>query len=163
MIFVLRESINTNKSRRLWNEVLDCYGPAQPVSLFLSIGTGIPANTIVKDSLLSQAEAVASIATNSEISNILFRSLLNAFSPVSMAKKYWRLNVGDGMPDWVPNEDGKSGKWVLLGKRTEEDIGSLDDVSAIDQTMNRAHSYIESDIGQKLLTEITQSLEPLTT
>lgn len=146
--------------------MLDCYGPAQPVSLFLSIGTGVPEDAVATGSLMNTATTVASIATNSEISNILFRSLLNAFSPVSMAKKYWRLNVGNGLPDWIvtkvkdekTGEEVYQGKWVLLGKRVEENIGDLDDVSAIGQTRAKAHAYIESPAGQKLIGEIVESM-----
>lgn len=146
--------------RRLWNEVLSVYGPDRSVECFLSIGTGIPKAVKGANNIISTASTVASIATNSEVTNILFRSLLNAFAPKSMARKYWRLNVGDGMPDWVVGDDGKM-RWRLIGQRDEKDIGDMDNVAAIDQTVKRAEDYIRSGDGAKLLSEISSSLGTL--
>lgn len=70
---------------------------------------------------------MASIATNSEITNILFRSLINAFAPRAPLKKYWRLNVSDGILEWVKIEEGYT--WQLWGQRVESNIRELDDVA----------------------------------
>ena len=97
------------------------------------------------------------IATNSEIVNILFRSLINAFAPQSMAKKYWRFNVGDGFPDWV-EEDGVW-KWKLRGERKEEDIGKLDDVAAIKKTEDRANAYLQTSAAAIMVAEAANALK----
>lgn len=77
------------------------------MNCMLSIGTGMPASQAVFDvrNVVGSADSVAGIATNSEVTNILFRSLMNAFSPHRMVKMCWRVNAGDGLPDWV-KEDG---------------------------------------------------------
>ena len=143
---------------RLWNEVLSVFGPARATNCFLSIGTGIPASQTVSDprNLLGVAQSVASIATNSDITNILFRSLINAFAPQGMVKKYWRFNVGDGLPDWV-EEDGVW-KWKLLAERKEEKIGDLDDVGAIKQTEKRADTYLQTPAAGKMVAECAEAL-----
>ena len=146
---------------RLWNEVLTVFGPARSTACFLSIGTGIPAATrfsnIGATKIIDISNSLSSIATNSEVTNILFRSLINAFAPHGMQKKYWRLNVGDGLPDWV--EENGVWKWKLLGVRHEEDIGDLDDVKAIGQTEARASEYIQSPGAQDLITQAATALK----
>jgi hypothetical protein len=87
---------------------------------------------------------VVGIATNSEVMNILFRSLINAFAPRGMARKYWRFNVGDGLPDWVEGEDGEW-RWVLRGEREEKETGALDDVGLIGVTRTRAEEYMRAE------------------
>jgi len=142
---------------RLWNEVLSVFGPARATNCFLSIGTGIPLSVTMSNNPLSIATtAIPSIATNSEITNILFRSLINAFAPQGMAKKYWRFSVGDGFPDWV--EENGVWKWKLLGERKEEDIGELDDVGAIQQTENKAKTYLQSPAAAKMVVEAADAL-----
>lgn len=74
-----------------------------------------------------------------------------------MQKKYWRLNVGDGLPDWV-EEDGVW-QWKMLGVRKEEDIGDLDDVKAIGQTETRAAAYIESPGAQDMIGQAASALQ----
>lgn len=91
-------------SYRLWSEVLDVFGPARSTACFLSIGTGIPANQAVGEvGLLVRGDALAKglsgAATNTELTNILFKALLNAYAPHSGIKKYWRLNVGEAIPE----------------------------------------------------------------
>ncbi|KAJ4243526.1 hypothetical protein NW757_011165 [Fusarium falciforme] len=142
----------------LWNEILSVFGPARSTNCFLSIGTGIPAAKSVGDvrNVAGFAESIAGIATNSDITNILFRSLINAFAPRPMGKKYWRFNVGDGLPDYV-EEDGVW-KWKMLGQRVEEDIGELDDVKAIDRTVTNAEKYILEPGAQKMIEECANAL-----
>src|SRR4051812_38285364 len=99
---------------------------------------------------------MASIATNSEITNILFRSLINAFAPRVPLKKYWRLNVGDGILEWVETEEGYT--WQLRGQRVESNIGELDDVAAISLTRKAADDYIKDSATQDLITDCATSL-----
>ncbi|KAJ9497139.1 hypothetical protein H2202_007295 [Exophiala xenobiotica] len=140
----------------LWNEVLSVFGPARLTNCFLSIGTGTPLSVTMNDTTFSAAYNMSDIATNSEMPNILFRSLINAFAPQGMVKKYWRLNVGDGMPDWV--EEKGVYKWKLLGKREESDIGDLDDVSAIQKTETRANAYLQSAGAVQMVADAAAAL-----
>ena len=119
----------------------------------LSIGTGIPLSKAVAGvrNVAGFAGDMAGIATNTEVTNILFRSLVNAFAPRPMAKKYWRFNVGDGLPDWV-EEDGVW-KWTLLGERQEEERGELDDTAAIPKTEQKAAEYLDLPAAKKLIGE----------
>ncbi|KAK6531861.1 hypothetical protein TWF694_003026 [Orbilia ellipsospora] len=121
----------------LWTEMLAVFGPARPTNCFLSIGTGRAKNqSLPEPGKLLKAkhtlEALASIATNTEITHILFRTLINAFAPKTIAKKYWRLNFGKHIGDW----DEKGGIWE--GWATErhyddwKDPGGLDDVKALE-------------------------------
>ncbi|KAM5343873.1 hypothetical protein ACJ41O_012410 [Fusarium nematophilum] len=143
----------------LWNEVLSVFGPARATNCFLSIGTGTPSAQTVSDprNIAGFAASIASVATNSEITNILFRSLINAFAPQPMGKKYWRFNVGDGLPDWV-EEDGVW-TWKLLDKRVEEDIGDLDDVKAIPRTEAKVASYLKLPAAQTMVQECADALK----
>ncbi|KAF4485004.1 Calcium-independent phospholipase A2-gamma [Colletotrichum fructicola Nara gc5] len=100
-----------------WNEVMTTFGPARTTSCFLSIGTGaaeakaIPTIGLNWDLLKIKAaflDALSALTTNTEITNVLFRSLINNFAPQSGIKKYWRFNVGDGWVDLVKKNDS----WV---------------------------------------------------
>lgn len=143
---------------RLWNKVLSVYGPACSTACMLSIGTGIPLSKAVAGvrNVAGFAGDMAGIATNTEVTNILFRSLVNAFAPRPMAKKYWRFNVGDGLPDWV-EEDGVW-KWTLLGERQEEERGELDDTAAIPKTEQKAAEYLDLPAAKKLIGECAACL-----
>ena len=101
---------------------------------------------------------MASIATNTEVTNILFRSLINAFAPDPNSKKYYRFNIGDGCPDWVPTEDGTGFKWVLRGQREEMDLGELDDVAAMANTIAVTEAYIAEKAAQDMMQECAQAL-----
>lgn len=79
------------------------FGPARTTDCFLSIGTGIPANMPVNQTSnglddFKVATAVPNVATNTQIVNILFRCLINVFTPKPQGKKYWRLNIGEEIP-----------------------------------------------------------------
>ncbi|EGY21649.1 phospholipase [Verticillium dahliae VdLs.17] len=155
----LREENNTNPSCKvLWNEVLQVFGPVRTTGCFLSIGTGTPLSQTLStvNHPIDFTNGLASIATNSEMANILFRSLINAFAPRSMARKYWRFNVGDGLPDWV-DEDGV-GSWRLLAKVEESNVGELDDVAMIDITRSRAEDYMKEPGFTTLLNECAPAL-----
>jgi hypothetical protein len=144
---------------RLWNEVLSVFGPARSTNCFLSIGTGIAAAKALGDvrNLKGFTESVASIATNSEITNLLFRSLINAFAPRPMAKKYYRFNVGDGLPEWTEDENG-NWTWKLLETRAEGGVAEMDDITAIDATEEQAKKYIALAGVQKMIEECAEVL-----
>lgn len=152
---------HTNSTGRLWNEVLQVFGPVRSTDCFLSIGTGIPLSQTLPRVThpIDFTKALTGIATNSDVVNILFRSLINAFAPRGMAKKYWRFNVGDGLPDWV-EEDGV-GRWRLLAKRDEQDLGGLDNVGMIPLTMARVEDYMKEPGFVTLLDECVQALRGL--
>lgn len=138
------------------------YGPTRPTSCFLSIGTGVAKTEATASATLLQlkpfAESMASIATNTEVTNILFRSLINAFAPLPNTKKYWRFNLGDGCPDWIPAKDGKGGQWVLKGQRQEQAPGELDDVAAMEKTIKATEVYIGQRIMRGIIADCAQAL-----
>lgn len=146
----------------MWNEVLTVYGPRRNTCCFLSIGTGTPKSERVADPTLKQlkgfAQSMASIATNTEVTNILFRSLINAFAPLPNSQKYFRFNIGDGCPEWVPTEDGTAYQWVSLEKREEQELGELDDVGAMKKTIEATNKYIGLKGAQQLMAECARSL-----
>ncbi|KAH0031119.1 hypothetical protein KCU80_g11312, partial [Aureobasidium melanogenum] len=129
----------------LWNEVLSVFGPTRPTNCFLSIGTGIPKNVGI-NGLLSLPEALASAATNSELTHILFRTLLDAYAPTSVTHKYWRLNVSVEIPAW----DEEKSEWLGLKKYTVkhldnyEDPGALDDLLAVGKLEEMTKGYIKA-------------------
>ena len=146
----------------MWNEVLTVYGATRSTSCLLSIGTGTPKSEKVHDPTLRQVadftQDMAGIATNTEVTNILFRSLINAFAPNPNTSKYYRINIGDGCPQWVPSEDGTSFKWVSLEAREEQDLGQLDDVAAMKTTIEATKKYIKQTGAQKLMSEAATAL-----
>ncbi|KAK3353854.1 patatin-like phospholipase [Lasiosphaeria hispida] len=145
----------------LWNETLAVFGPTRPVNFFLSIGTGTAKSEALPDATASNfiglATGIASIAINTEMVNILFRSLINAFSPKPTEKKYWRFKIGDGCPDYVLQEDGTY-KWVYLEKREEMSLGELDDVAAMDNTIKATQAYIKLEGASLMIKECAVSL-----
>lgn len=146
---------------RLWTEVLAVFGPARSTSCFLSIGTGIPTNEAILAPGKLGSHAVeasyAAAACNTELTHILFRSLVNAFAPRAMGKKYWRLNVGE--PDW----DETKRKWYYFGKYSVHhedeyrDIGALDDVGALKLLMEMTEKYVVEQEGP--ITECANALK----
>ncbi|CAI4216176.1 unnamed protein product [Parascedosporium putredinis] len=125
----------------LWNEVLSVFGPARSTSCFLSIGTGVPLRAAVHD-------------RNGQHPLPLSAQRLR---PRPMGKKYWRFNVGDGLPDCV-EEDG-AWKWKLRGQRVEDKVGELDDVKVIPTTERKAKEYIQHPDAQKMMDECAQALK----
>jgi hypothetical protein len=131
---------------RLWTEVLAVFGPARPTDCFLSIGTGLPANrALPKPGIMGShevEEAFAAIATNTEITHILFRSLINAFAPVAARNKYWRLNVSQPIPQWVEEKQGWIWKWKETHMDDYEDVGDLDDIDALKKLIEMTEKYV---------------------
>ncbi|KAE8416010.1 acyl transferase/acyl hydrolase/lysophospholipase [Aspergillus pseudocaelatus] len=104
----------------LWNEVLRVFGAGRPIDCILSIGTGIPKNQVFGESVKGAITGLGSAITNSELANILFRTLIDAYAPDSRRMKYFRLNVGHEIEDWP--EDAK-----------EEENGELAEMDSIKQ------------------------------
>ena len=130
---------------RLWSEVLDVFGPARRTDCFLSIGTGIPANQKVGRAYITSKEEIAeglgAAATNSQLTHILFKTLLNAYAPNSGTKKYWRLNVGE------------------LDPKTDnyEALGELDDLTKIEEFRTKTEAYIE--VQKEAIAECADALK----
>jgi hypothetical protein len=140
----------TLTSNRLWTEVLGVYGPARATDCFLSIGTGMAANDpVLQLHLLPEHDvesSYVSVAGNSELINILFRTLIDAFAPVGREKKYWRMNVH---MDIAAEEKVVNTGWLGLKKEivrmlnNYEDPGALDDVkSALGKLTDWTKAYI---------------------
>lgn len=78
-------------------------------------------------------ESFISVATNSELINIMFRTLLDAFAPVVRERKYWRMNV---YKDVLTEGKVVEGGWlnwkkdVVAVTNNYENPGALDDVNA---------------------------------
>ncbi|KAE8316851.1 acyl transferase/acyl hydrolase/lysophospholipase [Aspergillus transmontanensis] len=116
----------------LWNEVLSVYGAGRPISCFLSIGTGIPKKRSM-GGLWNLPFSLAAAATNSEITHILFRTLLDAYAPEVLQEKYWRLNVGREIPAW-----GEDAKVV-----DNEEVPDLDGIKDIKEFLKKTELYIK--------------------
>ena len=74
------------------------------------------------------------------------------------AKKVRRLNVDDGLSDWVEGEDGKY-TWLLKGTRVEEKVGDLNDVKLIPTTTKKAEQYLDFDEARKKAAEAATALK----
>lgn len=74
-----------------------------------------------------------------------------------MGKKYWRFNVGDGLPDWV--EENGYYVWKNLGKREPGDGGAMDDVNALETIKDLAKKYIGQPGFQEMMMECADALK----
>ncbi|KAF5650755.1 phospholipase [Fusarium sp. NRRL 52700] len=134
----------------LWTEVIQVFTAVRETDCFLSIGTGV--------SLSQHALSVSGLTgllTNTNIVNILFRELINAFAPRGLTRKYWRFDFGDGLPDWV-EEDGVM-KWVYLAK-IDETGGEMDDITIQELLQKKAADYISEPGFQKQLGDCADAL-----
>ncbi|KAI0842885.1 acyl transferase/acyl hydrolase/lysophospholipase [Hypoxylon sp. FL0890] len=132
----------------LWTEVLSVFGPVRKTDCFLSIGTGIEANKAVEQPgrvpTFGTIRSYACIATNAELTHILFRGLIDAFAPRPRTPKYWRLNVSKEIPAW----DETKKKWVFWSEKVHhhadyEDMIELDDTSgARSKLMDMTKEYL---------------------
>jgi hypothetical protein len=102
------------------------------------------------------AIGMSSIATNTEVMNILFRSLINAFAPLSMASKYWRFSFGDGLPHW--SEKDGVGQWENLTERTPQTLGELDDLKMVEKTRTMTEEYMDLDVFKQMVAECAAGL-----
>ena len=105
--------VSANPDSRLWTEVATVFSAGRSTDCFLSIGTGMPPNAALGDLLGSLslgfeksianitnfAGGIASAASNSEATNILFRTLLDAYAPKPGEPKYFRLNFEEADPN----------------------------------------------------------------
>ncbi|CAO2648169.1 Nn.00g090910.m01.CDS01 [Neocucurbitaria sp. VM-36] len=150
----------------LWTEVLGVFGPARSTDCFLSIGTGIPASQALPQpgvtNIPSTAAALSSIATNTQIIHVLFRALINAFAPKPLGKKYWRLNIGEEIPEWTEH---KPGGWFSKPKDVKhldnyKTLGDLDDIGALKELLEMADRYIkdQSESIEQCATTLMASL-----
>jgi hypothetical protein len=87
----------------------------------------------------------------------MFRTLINAFAPKPMGKKYWRFNIGDGLPDWV--EERGHYVWKNLWKRESGDGGEMDDVKVIKQARYLAAKCIVQPGAQDMIAECADALK----
>ncbi|KAJ5689918.1 hypothetical protein N7462_004310 [Penicillium macrosclerotiorum] len=137
----------------LWTEVLGVFGPARSTDCFLSIGTAIASNTKVERIKLPGPETLKSyisVATNSEITHIMFRTLIDAFAPAARQKKYWRLNVSRP----IPGEEKVIEEGYLWWKKKHlvkvldnyESPGELDDLQALKKLEVWTKDYIEQEV-----------------
>jgi hypothetical protein len=105
----LRRAFIAYGHTRLWTELLGVFGPARSTNAFLSIGTGIPKKEEIWDPAKAYfsdtVETFATVATDSQITHMLFRTLLDAFAPRPAGRKYWRLNIGTPKGDWDEHTD----------------------------------------------------------
>ena len=113
------------------------YGPARNSDCFLSLGTGIEPNSSLN---YINPLAWASIVANTEIIHILFRTLINAYAPKAMTKKYWRLNVSE--------KDGE----------TYKKVGELDDLEALKTFTKMTETYLGTQEVKQMIQEITAAL-----
>ncbi|RAQ46934.1 hypothetical protein AFGD_011308 [Aspergillus flavus] len=117
----------------LWNEVLSVFGAGRPIDCILSIGTGIPKNQVFGESVKGAITGLGSAITNTELANILFRTLIDAYAPESRRLKYFRLNVGREIEDWP--EDAK--------EKENEELAEMDSLTQIDGFIERTEQYIK--------------------
>lgn len=128
--------------------MLDVFGAARTTDCFLSIGTGIPQNKALgKAGILFNnelAEGFASAATNSQLTHVLFKTLINAYAPRPTNKKYWRLNIG---------EETKENNY--------KDVGELDDVGKIDmiRAMTKEYIAVQDDLIDGVVSSLKASLQ----
>lgn len=94
----------------------------------------------------SLSKALTEAATNSELTHILLRTLLDAYAPRTVTPKYWRLNVSVEIPEW----DEKKSEWLGLKKYTVKhldnykDVGELDDLLALETLKEMTNDYIKA-------------------
>lgn len=147
---------------RLWTEVLSVFGAMRTADCFLSIGTGIDMNReVVQPAHIpgpKTAESFASIATNAEVTHILFRGLVNAFAPRPRTPKYWRLNVSEEIPEYDDEE-----RWICKKKVHHPDdyvgvVGVDDAEGALNQLMKMTDKYLARDDVKKLIDDCAEAL-----
>ncbi|KAI1412648.1 FabD/lysophospholipase-like protein [Hypoxylon sp. FL1857] len=148
----------------LWTEVLSVFGPVRETDCFLSIGTGIDANIAVKQPgripRFGTIASYASIATNAEITHILFRGLIDAFAPRTRAPKYWRLNVSKEVPAW----DEERRKWFFWREKVHhhddyEGMVDIDDTSgARGKLMDMTKEYLGRKDVQEAIKACAEAL-----
>ena len=74
--------------------------------------------------------------------HVLFHGLIDSFAPKQLTKKYWRLNVGERIPEWE-EEKGWIWKSKVLHLDNYKDVGELDDLDALKRLTEMTKTYIE--------------------
>jgi hypothetical protein len=127
------------------------YGPRRPTNCVLSIGTGIPTNQSL-DGIVNLAKNMSGVATNTELTHILFRTLINAYAPNPCQDKYWRLNVGIVEPEHDETQKNWRGKETTTHHLDNyKDLGEMDDLKTLPTLIALTKTYIEEQkiaIGQ---------------
>jgi len=130
---------------------LAVFGPARTTDCFLSIGTGVPKNVALKVDT-GIIGALSSVATNTEITHILFRTLINAYAPTPVTDKYWRLNIGKEVAEWDEKKEHYfSADTIEKHLDNYEDPGQMDHVSALPHLVDMTNAYTKAQdttIGQ---------------
>ncbi|KAF6806695.1 protein kinase subdomain-containing protein [Colletotrichum sojae] len=159
----------------VWNEILTTYGPYRSTSCFLSIGTGVSADTLLQDlnlfNVKGGANALASILTNTEMPSIMFRSLINHFALSTGILKYFRFSVADSLSYDNFFEDHGERKTKREGiLRRKVDAGStgivkqaeLDEATedALEKIETQVDAYINGDKAMKAVIACAAALNP---
>ncbi|KAK6495233.1 hypothetical protein TWF481_003259 [Arthrobotrys musiformis] len=144
----------------LWTELLTVYGATRPTSTFLTIGTGMQPNHGLDNpanptKVLSTVGTFTSVATNTELTHLLFRTLIDAFAPHTKGKKYFRLNVGKHVDAWE-EKTGWFRKTTVYHPDNWESIGALDDINALGPLLKLTQEYIKKD--SQLFDQVASSL-----
>ncbi|KAK2009896.1 patatin-like phospholipase [Colletotrichum eremochloae] len=155
----------------LWNEVLTTFGAKREAACFLSLGTGVPPRQELPSAQADLSDlgkpirivtGLAGIATNTDIANVLFRTLINAFAPPAGVKKYWRFSVGDGLCDWV-KVDGVH-KWRITSPKVEtKEYIAMDDPTMKAKIRSLAEAYVDSDEGKAMIQDCADALSSVNT
>jgi len=139
----------------LWNEVLAVYGPKQETACCLSIGTGIPHNVALGEIKLRKPyntdyiEELASIATNTQLTHVLFHALIDSYAPAPGVRKYWRLNLGED-----PAELKKE-----ISTKDYPQLGDLDDVGGMQDMINRTIAYMNEPANKVLIEDCGKTIK----
>ncbi|KAF2496314.1 FabD/lysophospholipase-like protein [Lophium mytilinum] len=145
----------------LWTEVATVFTPGRSTDCFLSIGTGMPANSALSDpkfsvlhpkdsakGLMAFGEGLVSAATNSESTNVLFRLLLDEFAPKTRQPKYFRLNFEEIDPD-----------------KSTKDLANFVNLAEMDDASEKAIKFMETKTKEwiknndTLITQAAQALK----
>ena len=127
----------------LWLEVWAIFGPRRSTAVFLSLGTGIPPNKSLAG-ITGLVSNMSGVATNSEITHILMRNLINAYAPSPRQTKYWRLNVGTEIP--AHDDIKKSMIWgTTVTKKLNDyaDPGEMDNLKTLPKLIELTKGYIK--------------------
>ena len=106
-------------------------------------------------------KSFASIATNSEATHIIFSTLINAYSPEALGKKYYRLNVGEKVEEW--DEKVNTGFWPFQKQVTKKhlqdykDVGELDALDKLGELTEMTERYIKEQ--NDLIGEVRDALK----
>lgn len=89
--------------------------------------------------------ALSAVATNTELTHILFRTLINAYAPASVTDKYWRLNVGKEIAEWDETHTHYFKKDTIEKHLDNyEDPGQMDDLKALPHLIDMTKAYIKT-------------------